>query len=128
MRLRPNWKARILIISGLLMIFPAIGKTANIIAKADDCINRWNKDFYLVAYQAALGSALVLDEEALTTVQDVQVQTRSYILNRLAQGYFELGMAYPEDFKQKAMPTKKITKSPALGPTQDLIGVHSCHE
>ncbi len=70
---------------------------SDLINSADASFDRWSGDFSFPAYEAQLREAITLYEEALSTVPPDAVQTRSYVLDRLAQGYFELGMAYLTD-------------------------------
>ncbi|MEA3238318.1 MAG: TRAP transporter TatT component family protein [Candidatus Bipolaricaulota bacterium] len=81
----------------ILLSVPGLAQTPNVIANADASFDRWSDTFSFSDYQAQLLHSLALYEEALPTIDSSALQTRSYVLNRLAQGYFELGMAYLTD-------------------------------
>ena len=81
----------------ILLSVAGLAQTPNVIARADASFDRWSGTFSFSDYQAQLLQALALYEEALPTIDSSALQTRSHVLNRLAQGYFELGMAYLTD-------------------------------
>lgn len=76
---------------------PVIAQSASLIVKAEASFDRWSGAFSFSDYEAKLQAALALYEEALPAIGPDALQTRSHVLNRLAQGYFELGMAYLTD-------------------------------
>jgi len=61
-----------------------------LITEADRRFDRWREPFDFDAYEARLLGAIELWEEALGVLPTENVQSRSYVLNRLAQAYFEL--------------------------------------
>ncbi|MCD6494698.1 hypothetical protein J7K60_01450 [Candidatus Bipolaricaulota bacterium] len=81
----------------VLLSLCALAQTSGLIANADASFDRWSGGFSFSAYEAQLRDALALYEEALPTIDPSASQTKSYVLGRLAQGYFELGMAYLTD-------------------------------
>ncbi len=64
-----------------------------LIAAADAAFAR-GPGFSLAAYAPRLRTALTTYEQALPLIPADAVQTRAYVLDRLARGYFELGLAY----------------------------------
>jgi len=90
---------RLVLIAACMVLLSVAGlaQTPNLIASADASFDRWSGTFSFSDYQAQLLHSLALYEEALPTIDSSALQTRSYVLNRLAQGYFELGMAYLTD-------------------------------
>ncbi len=78
----------------ILLSVPVLAQTSDLIGRADASFDRWSGSFSFSTYEAQLRKALSLYEEALPSVLTDELQTRSHVLNRLAQGYFELGMAY----------------------------------
>lgn len=87
-------KLAILTACVILLSAAGLAQTPNVIVRADASFDRWSGTFSLSDYQTQLLQALALYEEALPTIDSNALQTRSHVLNRLAQGYFELGMAY----------------------------------
>ncbi len=81
----------------ILLSVAGLAQTPKLIASADASFDRWSGTFSFSDYQGKLQVALGLYEEALPAIAPDELQTRSYVLNRLAQGYFELGMAYLTD-------------------------------
>jgi tetratricopeptide (TPR) repeat protein len=71
------------------------------IAEADRLFDRWSMPFDFEAYEASLRGAIALWEEALPGLPEANVQSRSHVLNRLAQAYFELGEGYLSDASEK---------------------------
>ena len=96
---RQGMLQKLVIIAACVILFsvPGLAQASNVIASADASFDRWNGTFAFSDYQGKLQEALALYEEALPTIASDALQTRSYVLNRLAQGYFELGMAYLTD-------------------------------
>jgi len=70
----------------------AAQQATELIAKADAAFDRWSQPFDFSSYQERLETAVSLWEKALPLIDDTT--TRSHVLNRLAQAYFELGEAY----------------------------------
>ena len=64
------------------------------IAEANRLFDRWSSPFDFDAYEASLGGAIEQWEGALTALPESDVQSRSRVLNRLAQAYFELADGY----------------------------------
>lgn len=58
------------------------------------CRVRPRGGFSLDSYEPDLREAISAYEQALGLIPEEEVQTRAYVLDRLAQGYFELGFAY----------------------------------
>ena len=81
----------------ILLSVAGLAQTPNLIASADASFDRWSGHFSFSAYETQLREALALYEQALPDIPPAELQTRSHVLNRLAQGYFELGMAYLSD-------------------------------
>jgi len=81
----------------ILLSVAGLAQTPKLIASADASFDRWSGTFSFSDYQGNLQVALGLYEVALPAIAPDELQTRSYVLNRLAQGYFELGMAYLTD-------------------------------
>lgn len=71
------------------------------IAEADRLFERWSTPFDFEAYEASLHGAIALWEEALPGLPESNVQSRSHVLSRLAQAYFELGEGYLTDASEK---------------------------
>lgn len=72
-------------------------QSTKLIASADAAFDRWQGTFSFEEYQAQLLQALGDYESALASIPADSIQTQSHVLNKLAQGYFELGMAYLDD-------------------------------
>lgn len=81
-----------------------------LISEADRLYDRWSGPFDFAAYEARLRRAIELWEEALPLIPPAQVQTKSHVLNRLAQAYFELAEGYIADY---------IEREPAYGKGKD---------
>ena len=64
------------------------------IAEADRLFDRWSVPFNFEDYEVALRSAIDLWTSALTGLPEDHVQSRSHVLNRLSQAYFELATGY----------------------------------
>jgi tetratricopeptide (TPR) repeat protein len=71
------------------------------IAEADRLFDRWSTPFDFESYEDQLRGAIALWEEALPGLPETNVQSRSHVLNRLAQAYFELGEGYLSDASGK---------------------------
>lgn len=67
-----------------------------LIIQADAAFER-GSGFSLDGYEASLREAISIYEQALELIPEDEVQTRAYVLDRLSQGYFELGFAYLTD-------------------------------
>lgn len=70
---------------------------AALIAQAETAFDRWTEPFDFDAYEADLRLAIDLWEEALPLLAEDNVQSRSGVLNRLAQAFFELADGYVID-------------------------------
>jgi len=85
----------------LASVFASIGVLAAdqspSIVEADRLYDRWGGGFDLSSYEEDLNEAIFLYEWVLATLPEDGVQTRSYILNRLARAEFELAFAYLTD-------------------------------
>jgi len=84
-----------------LVLFLAVAAAAaspagELIVRADAAFAR-GSGFSLDGYGTRLREALSIYEQALGLIPEDAVQTRAYVLDRLAQGYFELGFAYLTD-------------------------------
>ncbi len=90
-------KLAIAVVCAILLSVPALAQTSDLIARADASFDRWSGTFSLSSYRAQLQQAISLYEQVLPNIPLAALQTRSHVLNRLAQGYFELGMAYLSD-------------------------------
>ncbi|MEA3355802.1 MAG: TRAP transporter TatT component family protein [Candidatus Bipolaricaulota bacterium] len=87
------------ILCGLLLLIAVpspigLGGVSGHIKTADALFDRWGNDFSLADYQEQLEGAIAVYKEALALVPAEDIQTHSYLLNRLAQCHFELGHAY----------------------------------
>ena len=79
----------------VLVAFGSLGQEASaLIAQADAAFDRWVGAFEFAAYEASLGEAISLWEEALGLLDEGDAPAKRHVLNRLAQAYFELGEAY----------------------------------
>lgn len=68
---------------------------AALIAEAEELFDRWDgEEFDFAAYEGRLRRAIGLWEEALPLIPPDRAQTKAHVLNRLAQGYFELAEGY----------------------------------
>jgi len=77
-----------------LAVVPACAATdADLIHAADTAFSR-EHGFSLTAYRGDLEKALALYAQALPLIPRDALQTRAYVLDRLGEGYFELGTAY----------------------------------
>ena len=87
---------RLAVLAMLIMVVsvPVIAQSASLIASADASFDRWSGSFSFSSYETQLRQAIVLYEHALPDVSPDALQTRSHVLDRLAQAYFELGMVY----------------------------------
>lgn len=72
-----------------------------LIAEADRLFDRWSTPFDFESYEESLRGAIALWEEALPGLPETNAQSRSHVLNRLAQAYFELGEGYLSDASEK---------------------------
>lgn len=80
-----------------LAIAVAVASPAGeLIIQADAAFER-GSGFSLDGYEASLREAISIYEQALELIPEDEVQTRAYVLDRLSQGYFELGFAYLTD-------------------------------
>jgi len=71
----------------------AASSVGELISRADAAFAR-GEGFSLDSYEPDLREAISAYEQALGLIPEDEVQTRAYVLDRLAQGYFELGFAY----------------------------------
>jgi len=67
---------------------------ATLTAAAEAAYDRWGTPFDYNAYEGPLRSAIDLWEQALPLLPEDAVQSRSHVLNRLSQAYFELAEGY----------------------------------
>jgi len=83
-------------LSGLISSAFEASDPAELIAEADALFDRWSagEEFDFAAYEEKLRKAIALWEEALPLVPVEQVQTKTHVLNRLSQAYFELAEGY----------------------------------
>jgi len=65
-----------------------------LIAAAEAAYDRWGAPFDYGAYETPLRSAIDLWEQALPLLPEDAVQSRSHVLNRLSQAFFELAEGY----------------------------------
>ena len=72
-----------------------------LIAEADGLYDRWSGPFDFDAYETSLRGAILLWEAALDLLPEENVQSRSHVLTRLSQAYFELGEGYLSDRGEK---------------------------
>ena len=75
--------------------------TTALIGEADRAYDRKGSSFDFVLYETDLHQAIALWEEALPLIPDDQVQTKAHVLNRLAQGCFELATGYLTTVEEK---------------------------
>ncbi len=71
----------------------AASSVGGLISRADAAFAR-GEGFSLDSYEPDLREAISAYEQALALIPEDEVQTRAHVLDRLAQGYFELGFAY----------------------------------
>lgn len=94
-----------LLVIGCTLLAIPVGRAAQdpgaLIAEADQVYDRWSGPFDFVAYEANLRQAIALWEQALPLIPADQVQTRAHVLNRLAQGYFELAEGYIPGYAER---------------------------
>jgi len=74
---------------------------ATLLAEAEAAFDRWSAPFDFDAYEASLREAISLWEEALPLLPDQDSAGRVRVLNRLAQGLFELATAYLSDARDR---------------------------
>jgi len=113
-------------------VFGSDGATdpGNLIEEADRRFDRWSEPFDFDAYEARLLGAIELWEEALGVLPTENVQSRSYVLNRLAQAYFELGVGYLTSSREKETAFEQgkdaaltsLRLDPAFGETKEASG------
>ena len=90
-----TWGVGLGLMAMVLVAFSALGQEASaLIAQADTAFDRWTGTFEFAAYETSLEEAIPLWEAALALLDEGDDLTRSHVLNRLAQAYFELGEAY----------------------------------
>ncbi len=85
-----------LLILFLVVVSLAASPVEQLISQADAAFAR-GPGFSLATYATSLRTALTTYEQALPLIPADAVQTRAYVLDRLARGYFELGVAYATD-------------------------------
>ncbi len=81
------------LVLSLAIAAAAASPAGELIVRADAAFAR-GSGFSFTDYEASLQDALSAYERALALIPADAVQTRAYVLDRLAQGYFELGFAY----------------------------------
>lgn len=92
--------ASLLISLSILLALSALHGRADqdpavLIAQAEQLFDRWDGEgFDFAAYEGRLRQAIGLWEEALPLIPADQIQTEAHVLDRLAQGYFELADGY----------------------------------
>ncbi|MCR4392053.1 MAG: TRAP transporter TatT component family protein [Candidatus Acetothermia bacterium] len=86
---------------GSALVAHAAREPMALVAEADRLYDRWSQAFAFAAYEARLRGAIALWEEALPLIPPDQVPTRTQVLNRLAQAYFELAEGYLTGDKEK---------------------------
>lgn len=97
----------VLVLLGLVILpVSAAPPSRDLINTADAAFAR-GLGFSLVAYATSLRNALTAYEQALLLIPADAVQTRAYVLDRLARGYFELGIAYLSDHHAQEQAFKK---------------------
>lgn len=77
------------------------GGSVDAIAEADGLFDRWSGPFDFATYETSLRGAISLWEEALGALTVEELQSRAYVLNHLAQAYFELAEGYLKDGGEK---------------------------
>jgi len=102
---------KLLCLGGVLLALAGIGTNGLgsdgatdpgvLIAEADRHFDRWSEPFDFDAYETQLRGAIELWEEALGILPAKNVQSRPYVLNRLAQAYVELGVGYLTSSREK---------------------------
>lgn len=83
-----------LVLVGIVAVSQETTRVEDLIAEADAAFDRWTGVFEFSAYLERLEMAVALWEEALPLIPEDDVPSRSHVLNRLAQAFFELGEAY----------------------------------
>jgi len=88
----------LVILSLVFLSIGVLGSTPrSLIEEADRLYDRWSGGFDLSSYGENLREAISLYEAALAGLPEESLQTRAYVLNRLARAEFELGFAYLTD-------------------------------
>ncbi|RLE35673.1 hypothetical protein DRJ12_04975 [Candidatus Acetothermia bacterium] len=96
--MRRSGSIGLVILSSVFLSIGVIGSTpSSLIKEADHLYDRWSGGFDLVSYGENLKGAISLYETALAALPEESLQTRAYVLNRLARAEFELGFAYLTD-------------------------------
>lgn len=90
------WCSLVLMLAG-----HAAQDPAELISEADALYDRWSGPFDFATYEGQLRRAIALWEEALPLLTSDQVQTKAHVLNRLSQGYFELGEGYIPSYAER---------------------------
>ncbi len=91
-------KALVVVAILLSLVFPVLAGDEHLqLIKAADAAFSRGVGFSLDGYEASLRKAISTYEQALQFIPEDEVQTRAYVLDRLSQGYFELGFAYLTD-------------------------------
>jgi tetratricopeptide (TPR) repeat protein len=67
---------------------------STLIEQAEESFDRWNTPFDFVGYRDRLETAIGLWEQSLPEIPADQTQTKTRVLNRLSQAYFELAEGY----------------------------------
>lgn len=83
-----------------VLAFVAVSSAAQVgevIRAADAAFNPQEEGFDFEAYEGRLREAIAAYEAALPLLPEDAIQTRSYVLNRLAEACFELATAYLSD-------------------------------
>ena len=91
--MRKAWVWGTLIMLGVVA-FGVTAQVDDLIKRADAAYDVHQGEFVFDAYGARLKDSIALYEQALALVPDGDVQSRAYVLNRLAEACFEYGTAY----------------------------------
>lgn len=83
------------------------------IAEAEALFDRWSGPFDFAAYRVRLESAIDLWEAVLPEIPADAIQTRSHVLNRIAQAWFGLAEGYLEG-KREREPAYERSRDAAL--------------
>jgi len=96
--MRRSGSIGLVILSSVFLSIGVIGSTpSSLIKEADRLYDRWSGEFAFSSYGENLKGAISLYETALAALPEESLQTRAYVLNRLARAEFELGFAYLTD-------------------------------
>ena len=89
-----RWTA-VLLIASCWMAHGALAQDpSSLFDQAGRAFDRWNRPFDFDAYRSDLEEAIAQYEQLLPLLAPSQIQSQSFVLNRLAQAYFDLGTAF----------------------------------